>query len=381
MKVLIVRDDVARALTESHTLSPATTIRLVNLDQKLKDAIVSIDALVERKTLAGWRQSMHPLTHAWWWALDERAAAAEPQPNPLWTIPAVLLFGLSISVIADTFTTLRNGGFNGLSVFGTLMQTLLTLLAGSAFLSAGREWLEKFFARLHINRKFQGRSRMWLALGVLALTLGIRIFLPDAVARYRNRLGDQSLNEGRLPSAIENYQQAVALKPYYVEARFNLAMAYDKSQEYSKAIDEYKRTIEFNSKQYTAYNNLARLYILHSKNYIGALRLLDYLLGILQELPPDNRYSLFKNRGWANLELRNYGQAEAELKRALTFRRGAAAHYLLGRLLEEQKRTEEAKQQWNNFIETIQNDPKQEEEAGPDWIGHAQEQLTKGGEK
>jgi len=240
------------------------------------------------------------------------------------------------------------------------MQTLLALLAGSAFLSAGREWLEKLFAQMHINRKFQGASRIYLAFAVLVVTFGIRILLPDMVARYRNDKGNEAIKASLLPTAVENYQQAVALKPYYEEANFNLALAYDKSQEYAKAIDQYKRTIAFNSKNYTAYNNLARLYILQSKDYNGALRLLDRLLSSLRELPPENHYYLFKNRGWADLELHNYREAEGELATAIQLKsNGAAAHYLLGRLLDEQKRSAEAKQQWNSFIEAIQNDPKQ----------------------
>lgn len=378
LTLLIARDEVARALRKSDTVSPAALTRITALDEKLKEAATPIDTQVGRSTLANWRQSIHPLKNGWWWSLDERAAAAEPGRNPLWTIPAVLLFALSVSVLGDTIGALRTAGINGLSVFGTVMQTLLALLAGSAFLSAGREWLEKLFAQMHINRKFKGASRIYLALGVLVVTFGIRILLPDLVARYRNGKGNEAFKASLLPSAVENYQQAVALEPYYEEANFNLALAYDKSQEYAKAIDQYKRTIAFNSKNYTAYNNLARLYILQSKDYNGALRLLDRLLSSIRELPPENHYYLFKNRGWADLELHNYREAEGELATAIQLKsNGAAAHYLLGRLLDEQKRSAEAKQQWNSFIEAIQNDPKQEEEVEPNWIGYAQEQLTK----
>jgi tetratricopeptide (TPR) repeat protein len=379
MTLLITRDAVARLLlVDANALTPALVDRIVTLDEKLKQQAINVDAIAGRNNLANWRQSLQPLDCPWWWKLDDRAAAEEPQHNPLWTIPAAVLFALSLSVLADTITTLRTGGINGLTVFGTLLQSLLALLAGSAFLSGGREWLEKLFARLRINRKFQGASRVWLAFGVLVLTGALRIWLPDVVARYHNRKGDEAFGNKQFAAAVLNYQQAVALKPSFEKAHFNLALASDKFHDNAKAIEEYERAIEFNPKNFTAHNNLARLLILQQKDYNGALRRLDYLRTNLTELPAAFQYYLFKNRGWANLELHNYGQAEADLIWALLKHDGAAAHYLLGRVYQEQGRNPEAKQQWNSFIQSLQNGSESEEEVEPNWIAHAQEQLTKG---
>jgi hypothetical protein len=378
MELLIARDDVARALTANQPVAASTMTRIADLDERLKDSAARIDALVGRKTLANWRQSIHPLKSPWWWSLDERAAAAE-QPGPLWTIPAAVLFTLSISVLAETITTLRNGGINALSVFGTLMQTLLALLAGSAFLSGGREWLGNLFSQMGINRKFRGGSRVWLAAIVLVVTFVIRAYLPGGVARYRNYQGNQSLMDKQYFSAVQEYQQAVALKPDFIEAQYNLAVAYDKSHDYAKAISQYELSINSNPKNYTAYNNLARLYILHSKDYDRALRRLDYLRSSYGDLQADSRYNLHKNSGWVYLELRNYRQAGDEFQWALQQRDGATAHYLWGRVFEEQKEKDQvkARQQWNSFIKAIQDNPEQEE-VEPNWIAHAQEQLAKG---
>jgi tetratricopeptide (TPR) repeat protein len=381
MDLFIARDAVAAALEDGQPLSASAVTRITSLDEKLKDAAAKIDAVAGRKTLANWRQSVHPLKSPWWWSLDELAAASEPQSNPLWTIPAALFFTLSLSVIAETLNTLRSGGINGLTVFGTLLQTLLALLAGSAFLSGGREWLGNLFSNLGINRKFKGASRVWLALGVLLLTLLIRTMLPDAVARYRNYKGDEDFNNKQFASAVQNYQQAVALKPNYFKALFNLALAHDKTRDYSKAIDEYERSIAADEENYTAYNNLARLYILQKKDYNGALGRLNYLRTNLPKLPPGIAYFLFKNRGWANLELGHYRQAAEDLEWALTKQNGAAAHYLLGRVYAQQNRKEEAKQQWDNFMKAVQHGLGANEEVEPDWIAQAQEQLTKGDEK
>lgn len=386
MTLLVARDEVARELAQGDPVSAPTIIRISSLDEKLKSLASDIDALAGSSTLANWRQSIHPMESAWWWSLDERAAAAEPGHNPLWTIPAALLFVLSVGVLADTITELKNGGLNRLSVFGTLTQSLLALLAGSTFLSAGRDWLAKLFAKLGINRKFQGASRVWLGAGMLALTLGISLLLPDVVARYRNRQGFQFFANKQYTDAVQSYQQAVALKPSFVVAHFNLALAYDKSHDYPNAISEYERSIAFDPKNYAARNNLARLYILHGKDFNGALRHLYFLRERLVETPAEIQYYVFKNLGWAHLALHEYVQAEGDLiwairMRALGKRDAAAAHYLLGRVYEEQGRKDEAKQQWDLFIKSIQNNPGLDEEVEPDWMVHAQEQLFKGGAK
>ena len=386
MTVLLSRDEVARELAESRSVPASTTILIASLDEKLKNASATIDAAAGRQTLADWRQSIHPLKNAWWWSLDERAAAAEPAHNPLWTIPAALLFILSLGVIADTITTLRNGGLNRLSLFGTIMQSLLALVAGSAFLSGGREWLEKLFSKIGVNRKFQGKSRVYLGLGMLALTIAISVLLPNLVARYRNWQGNKYFAEKQYADAVQNYQQAVALEPAFVRAHFNLAVAYDRSHDYANAVHEYERSIDFDPENYVAYNNVARLYILHSKDYNGALRRLDSVRTNLTKVPTGLHYYLFKNQGWANLELHNYAQAEGDLLWALELRAreqrdGVAAHYLLGRVYEEQSRSDEAKQHWDEFIKAIQNNPGTDEEVEPNWAVHAQEQLWKGGTK
>jgi tetratricopeptide (TPR) repeat protein len=210
--------------------------------------------------------------------------------------------------------------------------------------------------------------------------------LPDLVARYRNRQGNQFYNDKQYSNAVQNYQQAVALKPAYVIAHFNLAQAYDRFHDYAKAISEYERSIDFDPMNYAAYNNVARLYVLHAKDYNGALRRLDYLQKNLAKVPTGIHYYVFKNKGWANLELRNYRQAEDDLLWALELRAkekrdGAAARYLLGRVYEEQDRKDDARQQWDKFIRIIQNNSETDDEVEADWSVHAQEQLWKGGAK
>lgn len=306
----------------------------------------------------------------------------EPKISPIWTIAATILCVFALIVLVNTITALQAGGMNGMTIAGIAMQSFLLLFAGAAFLPSGRRSLAKLVA----GPNWKGAPRLWLALAVLVLTIGLRLLLPDIIARYLNRKGDQAFSDKQFAAAVLNYQHAVALKPSLTKARLSLAKAHfdlalesDKTHDYANAITEYERCILADGKNYAAHNNLARLLILQRKEYNEALRHLNYLLQDLAVLPVQIQYFLFKNLGWANLELHNYSLAEQQLEWALIKRNGAAAHYLLGRVFAEQGRKIEAKQQWDSFIQSMQNGAAAEEQVESDWMAYAQEQLTKGG--
>jgi len=386
LTLLLARENVARLLTNNHAITSVAFLQVSELDLRLRDAASSVYRLVGPTRLADWRNSIHPENSPWWWNLDQQVASREASQNPLWTIPAAVLFLLSVSVIADTITTLRNGGLNRLSVFGTLMQTVLALIAGSTFLAGGREWLENLLTKLKIDRKIQGKSRVLLALAVLVLTLAISILLPDLVARYRNYEGDTFFRAKQFTNAAANYQQAVALKPSDVKAHFNLAVAYDKNRNYAAALDEYEQCLAMDPANYIAANNLARLYILQNKDYSGALRQLNPWIKKIETIPIDLHYKLYKNRGWAHLERQEYAQAAGDLvmalqKMALLKKDGPAAHYLLGRVLSAQGNIAGAMKEWDTFIYLADQEDIAEEEVETNWVADAHEQLIKGQQK
>jgi len=183
---------------------------------------------------------------------------------------------------------------------------------------------------------FEPKSKwaLWLA-GALVPLIVFWASLPSA-ARWLNNRGANLQQRGQVTSAIEDYQKALTLKSDYAEAHYNLADAYEEISDYDRAMEEYQRAIRNNSAFYQAYNNLSRLYILRRSDYSAALKLVDRALN-LQPQEPAVQYSLYKNHGWANVGLHLYGQAELDLRRAVTLEhhRGAA-HCLLALALEAQ---------------------------------------------
>jgi DNA-binding winged helix-turn-helix (wHTH) protein/Tfp pilus assembly protein PilF len=206
---------------------------------------------------------------------------------------------------------------------------------------------------------------------LLAAVAGIVEVLPSA-ARHFNNQGVELQGKGDLQSAINEYHRALLLRPSYPEARYNLADAYEEIPDYEKAADEYQKAIDSDVTLYAAYNNLARLYILRRKDPGEALRLIDRgLRSNPQEASV--RYSLLKNAGWANFELRNYARAEQDLRRAMQLQadRGAA-HCLLAKLLHGEGRDADAKSEWESCL-GYSSQP----EVEPEWRNEALEHLSK----
>lgn len=231
--------------------------------------------------------------------------------------------------------------------------------------------LRKVLPWFRAKVKLQKRWAIPSAITCLVLALALLKLLPS-IARTYNNWGVQLEQRGEIKAAIEDYQRALLLNPRYAEAHYNLADAYEEIPDYDKALEEYQRAINADFMFYQAYNNLSRLYILRRRDYGAALRLLDRAMN-LKPQEPSVQYSLHKNYGWANLELRQFGQAEKNLRFAVAVNsdRGAA-HCLLAKVLDAQERASVALAEWESCA-AYSN----QEEVEPEWRNEAQEHLRK----
>ena len=223
-------------------------------------------------------------------------------------------------------------------------------------------------------------ERKWVLLLAFAALVGVLGFVfvkaRPSIARYYNNRGVQLQRSGQIKAAIEDYQWAIRLNSGYAEAHYNLADAYEELPAFDKALDEYQRAIEADPTFYEAYNNLARLYIKQRKDYGAALGLLDRALN-LKPQEPSVQYSLYKNYGWASLEMKLFGQSEHYLKSAIALDQGrGSAHCLLAKVLDEQGNETSALPEWEACA-AYASQP----EVEPEWRVQAEERLSKGGRK
>lgn len=383
VRLLTARDDLASALAAARPLSPEMVARLAALDEQLKQKAPAMAGAAGSAALASWRDAVQPPDSAWWWRLDERAAALAPKPSALWTVAAGFFITVAISLMADIARRFLTGGPDFIGVFSTLAQGFLALLAGRALTQSGGEALERGLRRLGVRYRRGYLLEATFALAVLLIVLALRISLP-AIARSYNDRAVLAQQQGRLTSAIQGYQRAINLSPDYAQAHYNLGTAYEDVLEYDKALAEYQTAIRADSTMYAAYNNLGRVYMLQKADYTGALRLFNLALDLEFTLPEPQhtlvRYSLLKNRGWANFGLKYLELAQLDLHASLALRPdGAAAHCLLAQVIEARRGdVKAALAEWEACLRYEKADPLVVE---ANWLGLARERLSTGGAK
>jgi tetratricopeptide (TPR) repeat protein len=76
---------------------------------------------------------------------------------------------------------------------------------------------------------------------------------------YKER-GTIYFGQGNLEQAIDNYSNAIRLKPDDVEAYFHRGLAHQRVKKYQEAIQDYTKTIQLNPKDQNAYANMGVCY-------------------------------------------------------------------------------------------------------------------------
>lgn len=186
-------------------------------------------------------------------------------------------------------------------------------------------------------------------------------------AQHFNQQARQLHAQGELQHSKTLYLRAARLQPDNPQIQYNLGTLYEDLADYDSAETAYQNAI--NGQMEVAYNNLARLLILNG-NPSGAIERLQR--GLARAEAKSVRYTLYKNLGWAQIDLLLYEEAETSLQTAIElFPEEGAAHCLLARLNQQQERYEEeiaARVNCQRYA-----DPSNVDEAG--WIGETRRRL------
>jgi len=395
LSVLIARDALHQAVKTSSLNDVETLSAIAKFDEQFRGMRKTLSASLDFDMFATARRARLPEAEAWWWNL-----APQPQRQLFKTVLTPLLW-LSIAIaLSFTVEFLRRLLSVGGDALSAGLQGLLAVLVGGSAIQYARHLTEQKRAGMADIKQASPRSKLSLAAALIVIAAALLLF-QRSIADYYIHQGDNARRDGNarcggnaprdsnvhikvdLTQAIQNYQRAISLTPDQPLAHTGLAQAYEDVREFDKAVVEYQTAILLDDKNYLPYNNLARLFILHRKDYAGALNLLDppikkFVWSIQNgrqnnSLNSDQWFAFFKNHGWANYSLGYYNMAEGDLNNALALRKNAVAYYLLGKVAEALNKCEEALKHWQTCREIINADPCESDEMEAEWISHLNE--------
>lgn len=187
----------------------------------------------------------------------------------------------------------------------------------------------------------------------------LAIKLNPNLAKYYNDLAIACKNQEDVICAWKNYQKAFKIQPEEAIIAYNLGILAEDLGELEKAKEYYQIAMGDKGKVGgLAANNYARLLIFNKLEYEEANKL---LLSVLNQAENERvKSNIYKNLGWANLELARlqipdrypeaakYLQiAESYLQKAINLNGDRSTpHCLLAQVLEEKQQTKIALESW-----------------------------------
>jgi len=262
LDVLTARNAVQAALEDKSQPNPGRLIRAVKeLDARLKTQTSYINQVTK---LAEWQAILNPPQKEWWWLLDP----ITPKPwrdrfDWLWRFSSLILLTASLAFVADISTRVLSGGPDLAGVFGVIVPTVLTLLAGQGALTQnGREGIEYVLTSFKVDKSLWDEC-ICLAAGLLLASLILCWFSMPRIADHYIQRGYEAYEAGQLTVAEKNYNRALKLNPENTEAYYTLGGLYQELADYKKAIENYK--IAWKGNKIEAADELASLYFKQHK--------------------------------------------------------------------------------------------------------------------
>ena len=172
-------------------------------------------------------------------------------------------------------------------------------------------------------------------------------------ADYHNNLGLVCKLQKEVVCALDRYQKTLELsnKDILTKAtvNYNLANLFEDIKDFDKAIENYQKVIDYQGNSddrvnlvvVDARNNYARLLIWQKRKNQQAIEEISKSLQAIEQEKAStsniSKYNLYKNLGWAYLQLGNLQAAEKYLDKAIEFDeyKTAAAYCLRAKVLQQ----------------------------------------------
>ncbi|BBC26669.1 tetratricopeptide repeat protein [Pseudanabaena sp. ABRG5-3] len=345
--VLVKRDSLQGVLSDPSKLKASELREIESLDRSLK---AQKDVILRTPNLAELRSLIKPPESNWWWYFSSRW----DNWDWLWNGLTIAALTVSLSLVVNTSSRILSGGANSENTLYVVGQSVLTLMAGGGALTqVGQKSYEKILIQLHIPKEFWQETSCGLSWLLMLSLLVINAALPSWAHKV-NRNGLENFDNKRIESAKADFERAIAMRPNYGEAYYNLGWLYEELNDLDKAKAQYEVAVQSDPQRFDsaityvkALNNLGRLYIL-KKEYGTAVHLLRKGFDRFNDLGLQDRdgknmskeqrdvyYSLYKNLGWARLMQESYDVAAEKLKRAIKIDPDrSSAHCLLAQVVD-----------------------------------------------
>jgi tetratricopeptide (TPR) repeat protein len=333
--VLMKRDFLQNILSEHSKLTAIELKEIESLDRSLKE---QKNVILQVPSLDALRSLINPPESNWWWYVSSRW----DNWDWLWNGLTIAALTVSLSLVVNTSSRILSGGANSVNTLYVFGQSVLTLMVGGGALTqVGHKSYERILIQLHIPKEFWQETSCGLSWLLMVSLLGINAALPSWAHKV-NQNGLENFDNKRIESAKADFERAIAMRPNYGEAYYNLGWLYEELNDLDKAKAQYEVAVQSDPQRFDsaityvkALNNLGRLYVL-KKDYGTAVRLLSQGVERANAINlqgnaegRNDYYNLLKNLGWARLMQERYDEAEDKLRLAIKANPDRSAAYCL----------------------------------------------------
>lgn len=380
LEILLTRDALRKVLSSKTKPSVSVILELEKLDRQLKQNAGNLTNFID---LAQYRKNFPKTPDAWWWYLDIYSEEKERKSHPWnrfdWLLRGVrvLVWTGNLALLGTLAALFLSSGSGFLGAVTIAFPSILSLLqAQSELTETGKEGFDKLLEKLKIPQHFHEEAKLVSSLLMTGLLLVIWFKLPSISNEYKLE-GKQAQDNQKLALAEEKYLKAIELDSDNLDTYYKLATVYEELQDFANAKKQY--LIAAKGGYLDAYNNLAYWYIQENKNE-EAVELLNQGLKVLDKTESNfeqltateklnfqtQKYSLYKNLGWARFKQNRNADAIPYLLTAINIAKeakyqkyilnpGAASCIYAQVLQKNDKQSSQAKQYWQECRQLIES--------------------------
>ena len=262
LRVLRSRDRLQDELSQVAQLDDEQLVKLTELDLELKQRS---DIVCTDKELKQMRQSLQPPESAWWWYLEPVTVNSQSKAwldrfDWLWNLGTVACLVVATSFMAQTAKAFSTGGFDFLGTLSTIGQGAgLAFVAGGALTDKGKKAIENTLTSMKVPTSLHAEATFGASLLLMGAAYGIHQNLPKVGDWYFEQAQQHEKN-GEWSQALQNYQRALNFAQDDYKSKIAVGFLYEKLGNFDKAVEVYKSGSAYGIPQFQ--NAQARLMLM-----------------------------------------------------------------------------------------------------------------------